>query len=77
MEKIEDLDGPSDFKRFLHDNFVAMMKELVDAETQIISSYQSNPSLPFDYYNLMLRDINAKIACKKEIYLRLTGERLE
>ncbi len=77
MTKIENLDNYPEFKTFLHDNFLAMIKELVDQETELIKTYHNNPTVPFDYYNLTIRDINSKIMCKREVYKRLTGEELE
>lgn len=77
MTAIEELKGPSEFKEFLHETFLAMVKELVDSETQIITNHHNNPTIPFDYYNLMIREINSKIICKREVYKRLTGEDLD
>jgi hypothetical protein len=77
MTKIEDLDNHSEVKAFLHDNFLAMINELVEQETELINTYHNNPTIPFDYYNLTIREINAKIMCKREVYKRLTGEDLE
>ena len=77
MTAIEELKNPLEFKEFLHKTFMTMIKELVDSETQIITNHHNNPTIPFDYYNLMLREINSKINYKKEVYKRLTGEDLE
>jgi len=77
LTAIEELKSPSEFKAFLHETFVTMIKELVDSETQTITNHHNNPTIPFDYYNLMLREINSKIVCKREVYKRLTGEDLE
>ena len=77
MATLEELKNPTEFKAFLHDTFTTMIKELVDTETQIIANHHNNPTIPFDYYNLMIREINAKIICKREVYKRLTGEDLE
>lgn len=78
LTAIEELKSPLEFKVFLHETFMTMVKELVDSETQIIENHHhNNPTIPFDYYNLMLREINSKIICKREVYKRLTGEDLE
>ena len=77
MTTIEDLKNYTEFKAFLHETFTTMIKELVDMETQIMHNYHDNPTVPFDYYNLMLREISAKIQCKHEVYKRLTGEELQ
>jgi len=74
---IEELKNQLEFKAFLHETFTTMIRELVDMETQIITNYHNNPTIPFDYYNLALREINSKIICKREVYKRLTGEDLE
>jgi hypothetical protein len=77
LTTIEALKNHAEFKAFLHETFTALIKELVDLETQIIQTYRNNPTVPFDYYNLMLREINTKIQCKHEVYKRLTGEDLQ
>ena len=77
MTTLEELKNPKEFKAFLHDTFMNMINELVETETQIITNHHNNPTIPFDYYNLMIREINSKIICKKEVYKRLTGQDLE
>ncbi|HJU14488.1 MAG TPA: hypothetical protein VJ792_08555 [Candidatus Nitrosotalea sp.] len=77
MLTIQEVNSPETCKAFIHDTFMKLIKDLVDQETQIISNHHNNPTIPFDYYNLMLREINTKIACKKEVYKFLTGEDLE
>lgn len=77
MTTIEELKNSTEFKTFLHETFTIMIKELVDTETQIITNHHNNPTIPFDYYNLMIREINSQILCKREVYKRLTGEDLE
>ncbi|MGE5599893.1 MAG: hypothetical protein ACM3UQ_00085 [Clostridiales bacterium] len=77
MVKLDELETPDDFKRFLHDTFMSMISELVTQETQLINTYNSNRTMPFDFYNLVIREIHTKIQCKREIYRRLTGEDLE
>ena len=77
LTALEGLKNHLEFKAFLHETFTTMIQELVDMETQIITNYHNNPTIPFDYYNLTLREINSKIICKKEVYKRLTGEDLE
>lgn len=77
MAKFEELHSPQEFKKFLHDNFVDMVNELVTQETNLINTYHDNRTMPFDFYNLSIREIHAKIQCKKEVYQRLTEEELE
>ena len=77
MTKFEELKNPLEFKHFLHDTFISMIKELLDHETQMITTYHYSRTIPFDFYNLSIREIHTKIQCKKEVYRRLTGEDLE
>lgn len=77
MVELDDLKSPEDFKRFLHDIFKSMVDELVIQETQLIKTYHENRTMPFDFYNLTIREIQAKIQCKLEVYQRLTGEDLK
>jgi len=77
MSKLEELKDALEFKKFLHDTFVTMTNELVEQETRLVNTYHENRTIPFDLYNLTLREIQAKIQCKKEVYLRLTDEELE
>lgn len=76
MTAIEEQKIPLEFKTFLRKTFLAMIKELVDSETQIIIYHHNNLTIPFDY-SLMLQEINYKIICRREVYKRLTGEDLE
>ena len=77
MATLEEIDGAEKFKSFLCTSFKEMINELVAQENQIITNYKNNPTFPFDYYSLLLREINTKIGCKKEVYKRLTGEELK
>ena len=76
MSKLEELKDVSEFKKFLYDNFVTMINDLIEQETQLINTYHDNRTVPFDFYNLTIREINAKIQCKREVYQHLTGEEL-
>lgn len=76
MAKIDQLSDPEQFKVFLHDSFEELIKHLQESEATIIETYKSNPTWPFDYYNLLLREIETKIACKREVYKYLTDEEL-
>ncbi len=77
MAKLDELKNYTEIKQIIHDAFLGFIKELVDMETQIIANYHNNPTIPFDYYNLMIREIHTKIDCKREVYQRLFGESLE
>ena len=74
---ISDLKNVSEVKAFIHDTFQEMMQELVIQETNLINVYYHNRTIPFDLYNLSIREIHAKLQCKREVYQRLTGEELE
>jgi hypothetical protein len=77
LATLEEIDGAEKFKSFLCTSFKEMINELVEQEHQIITNYKNNPTFPFDYYSLLLREINTKIGCKREVYKRLTGEELK
>lgn len=74
---LEEINTPEGFKSFVHDTFATMMRELTDLQHQVMTNYKNNPTIPFDYYSLMLREIDTKIQCKKEVYKRLTGDELD
>lgn len=77
MGRLDELTNPDEFKQFLHDTFTSMIDELVTQETQLINTYHDNRTMPFDFYNITVREIHSKIECKREVYKRLTGEDLE
>lgn len=77
MSKLEDINTSEEFKSFTREIFLTMIKELSDLQYQVMSNYKNNPAIPFDYYGLMLREIDAKIQCKMEAYRRLTNEELD
>ena len=77
MTTFYDLSILKEFKAFLHDTISAMICELVAQETQLINTYHDNRTMPFDFYNLTIREIHTKIQCKLEVYKRLTGQDLE
>jgi hypothetical protein len=73
MDKIHQ---PEWIKSFLHANCVEMVKELQDRQTQLMEIYRNNPTFPFDFYNLSLRETDTKILTIRELYKRITDEEL-
>lgn len=74
-----DKSGESDLeesKSSFHDNCMGMIRELQDKQTQIMEIYKSNPTFPFDFYNLSLREADTKIQAIKELYKRVTDKEL-
>lgn len=53
-----------------------MIKELQDKSSQIMEAYRSNPTFPFDFYALSLREGDTKIQAIRELYKRITDEEL-
>ena len=67
MATLEEIDGLEKLRSFLRTSFKEMINELVEQEHQIVTNYKMNPTFPFDYYSLILREINTKIGCKREV----------
>lgn len=65
-----------ELKSLLHVNCMKMVKELQDKSTQIMEIYKSNPTFPFDFYNLSLREADTKIQAIRELYKQTTNEEL-
>jgi hypothetical protein len=74
---LKEIHTPEGFKSYVHDTFMTMIRELIAQQNQIATTYKNNPTIPFDYYSLLLREIDAKIQCKQEVYKRLTDEELD
>ena len=65
-----------ELKSLLHSNCIQMVKELQDKSFQIMEAYRSNPTFPFDFYALSLREGDTKIQAIRELYKRITDEEL-
>ena len=63
-------------KSFLHERCVHMVKELQDKQMQLMEIYKSNPTFPFDFYNLSLRETDTKVQAIRELYKESTDEEL-
>ncbi|GEM_PF-1162499 len=77
MTGLDELENAPQVKEFLRETISSMINDLVTQETQLINTYHDNRTMPFDFYNLTIREIHTKIECKRDVYKRLTGEDLE
>lgn len=68
---------PEECKTFLRENCIESIKEIQDRVTQMMNIYKNNPTFPFDFYNLSLREAEIKIIGIRELYQRMTGKELE
>lgn len=73
---LKEINTSEGFKAYLHDTFIVMIKELLERQSEIAANYKNNPTVPFDYYGLLVRETDTKIQCKLEVYKRLTDEEL-
>jgi hypothetical protein len=63
-------------KSLLYTNCMQMVNELQDKSTQIMEIYKNNPTFPFDFYTVSLREADTKIQTVRELYKRMTNEAL-
>jgi hypothetical protein len=74
---VSDKTNPSeDFKPFLHDNCMKMINELQDKQIQLMEIYKSNPTFPFDFYNISIREADTRIQAVRDLYKQMTNEEL-
>jgi hypothetical protein len=66
----------SETRDILHHGCLDMINEIQDKVTQMMDIYKQNPTFPFDFYNLSLREADTKISAIRELYKRLTDEEL-
>ncbi|MDE1862309.1 MAG: hypothetical protein KGI33_05285 [Thaumarchaeota archaeon] len=52
------------------------VQELEGEITKMMEMYKNNPTFPYDFYNISLREASTKIQAAKELYRRLTEEDL-
>ena len=76
MEVLEKTSKSEDFKSSLHVNCMKMVNELQDNQIQMMETYRRNPTFPFDFYNISLREADTKIQAVRELYKRITDEEL-
>ncbi len=68
---------PSDeHKSFLHDICLDMINELQERQAQLMEVYKNNPTFPFDFYNLSLRETDTRIQAIRELYRKNMNEDL-
>jgi len=65
-----------EFNSKLHENCMGMVRELQEKQLQVMEIYKSNPTFPFDFYNLSLREADTKIQAIMELYKRITDKDL-
>ena len=70
-------DLPEGTKNFLRTGCLDSIQELQDKVTEIMNIYKQNPTFPFDFYNMTLRETDTRILAIRDLYKRLTGEELE
>lgn len=73
---MEDAGLSEELKSLLHENCISMIQELQDKITEMMNIYKQNPTFPFDFYNLSLREADIKISGIRELYKRITSEEL-
>ena len=73
---IEDNTLTEELKSLLNVNCMKMVKDLQDKQTQLMEIYRSNPTFPFDFYNISLREADTKIQTIRELYKQITDEEL-
>jgi len=64
-------------KSILHESLKNMINEIQEAQAKLMEIYKVNPTYPFDFYSLSLREADTKILCIREIYKRITDEELD
>lgn len=67
----------SEVKVLLNKGCTEMIIDIQNKVAEIMEIYKQNPTFPFDFYNLSLREADTKIQTIKELYRRLTDEELE
>jgi len=76
---MESLNEPEseEIKSFLRESFKEMITELQRGQAEIMEIYKNNPTFPFDFYSLSLRESDTKITTVRELYRRIAKEELE
>jgi hypothetical protein len=63
-------------RSFLREICINMITELQEKQSQLMEIYKSNPTFPFDFYNLSLRETDTRIQAIRELYKKNTEEDL-
>jgi len=53
-----------------------MINELQERQAQLMEVYKNNPTFPFDFYNLSLRETDTRIQAIRELYKKNMDEDL-
>lgn len=77
MTSFGDLHKSEEVKSFLREKSIEVIMEYQQQQAQIMQMYKMNSTFPSDFYNLSLREIDARISGIKEFYKRITNEDLE
>jgi len=70
------MEASAECKSYLHEICLNMIKELQEKQVQVMETYKTNPTFPFDFYNLSLREIDTRIQAIRELYKNNTNEDL-
>jgi len=62
------MEASNECKFFLREICLNMINELQEKQVQVMEIYKSNPTFPFDFYNLSLREIDTRIQAIRELY---------
>jgi hypothetical protein len=70
------MDASDEHRSFLHDICLNMINELQERQAQLMEVYKNNPTFPFDFYNLSLRETDTRIQAIRELYKKNMDEDL-
>jgi len=70
------METSDEHKSFLHDICLNMINELQERQAQLMEVYKNNPTFPFDFYNLSLRETDTRIQAIRELYKKNMNEDL-
>jgi len=70
------MEASNECKFFLREICLNMINELQEKQVQVMEIYKSNPTFPFDFYNLSLREIDTRIQAIRELYKNNINEDL-
>ena len=70
------MEASDECKFFLREICLNMINELQEKQVQVMEIYKSNPTFPFDFYNLSLREIDTRIQAIRELYKNNINEDL-
>lgn len=74
--EVPEITKSEDLKSLLNTNCMKMINELQSKQAQLMEIYKSNPTFPFDFYNISIREADTKIQAVRELYKQITNEEL-